>query len=489
VRTDTSHESSAERSLASEAALARRTSIAGSVGSLVVHGTIVALVYASGQTPDYGFEFTVPAELELGLTEAVAVEASPPPSPPPTPEPEPLAGAGAGQGAMDAGVPASDGSIGDGGVPSDAPRRRRRDAALDPDAGELVASGEGESSSPVAFLPAGGQIALRLDLDHVRASPVRADVERLLGAIPDWQALLGTSGVEPVRDLSRVLVATPNLQRSSLVVAGRLADGAPAPSVIVEQLVTAGGGTVAWEEQDGVPTTEWPNPDATPRRVAIVGDRHFVIARGEDLPRVLAIAASRAESERPGEPPRTSPADALLALPDGAAITLEIEGARAYVRQSPCRVPTRLAARADEVDGMVHVSLHAVFDSEDESTEAASCFETLRARALSNPIVSFMGFGGPLGELEIDTDGASLDATTRLSYSHVRSALRYAQGMFRRSAPPPTGASGPPIVTPVPPPGVTPVPPPPGITPVPPPPVPPPSSVTPVPPPPAPPAR
>jgi hypothetical protein len=385
---------------------------------------------------------------------------------------------------MDAGVPARDGSVGDGGVPSDAPRRRRRDAALDPDAGPLLASGDGEPS-PVAFLPAGGQIALRLDLDHVRASPVRGDVERLLAAIPDWQALLGTSGVEPVRDLSRVLVATPNLQRSSLVVAGRLSDEAASPAVIVEQLVAAGGGTVAWEEQDGVLTTEWPNPDATPRRVAIVGDRHFVIARGEDLPRVLAIAAARAEGE-PGEPAQESPADALLALPDGAAITLEIEGARAYVRQSPCRVPTRLMARADEVDGMVRVSLHAVFDSEDESAEAVSCFETLRARALSNPMVSFMGFGGPLGELEIESVGASLDATTRLSYSHVRSGLRYAQGMFRRSTPPAAGATDPSAVTPVPPPpGITPVPPPPGITPVPPPPVPPPSSVTPVPPPPA----
>jgi hypothetical protein len=483
VRTDSSVETSAERSLASDAALARRTSIAGSVGSLVVHGAVVALVYASGQTPDYGFEFTVPAELELGLTEAVEVEATPPPAPPPTPAPEPLAGGGAGPGAMDAGVAPSDGSIGDGGVPSDAPRRRRRDAALDPDAGPLLASGEGDSSSPVAFLPAGGQIALRLDLDHVRASPVRADVERLLAAIPDWQALLGASGVEPVRDLSRVLVATPNLQRSSLVVAGRLSDDAPAPDVIVEQLIVAGGGTVDWQERDGVQTADWPNPDATPRRVAIVGDRHFVIARGEDLPRVLAIAAARAEAGRPGEPPRASAADALLALPDGAAITLEIEGARAYVRQSPCRVPTRLSARADEVEGMVRVSLHAVFDSEDESAEAASCFETLRARALSNPMVSFMGFGPPLGELEIVPEGVILDATTRLSYTHVRSALRYAQGMFRRSAPPAGGAISPGGPAPVPPPSaVTPVPPPP----VPPPPVPPPPgpSVTPVPPPP-----
>jgi hypothetical protein len=465
VRTDSTAETSAERSLARDAALARRASIAGSLASLALHGALVAFLYASGHTPDFGFEFTAPAELELGLTEAVEIEALPAPAPTAPTEPAPPAsGAAEGAGAMDAGVPASDGSIADGGAPTDAPRRRRRDAALDPDAAFPPEHGQGTAAPPVAFLPAGGQIALRIDLDHVRASPVRADVERLLAAIPDWQALLGASGVEPVRDLSRVLVATPNLQRSSLVVAGRLADQAPPPAQIVEQLITAGGGVVAWQEQDGVPTTDWPNPDATLRRVAIVGERHFVIARPEDLPRVLSIAVARAErADRPSQ----GAADALLALPAGASLTIEVEGARAYVPRSPCPVPTRLSARADEIEGVVQVSLRATFDSEEQSAEAAACFESLRARALGNPLVSFTGFAGPLGALEIATAGGILEASTRLSYSNIRAALRYAEGAFRRGTAP-TSVPQPPTV---PPPSVTPVPPPPSVTPVPPPPV------------------
>ncbi len=462
--------SPSERALAADAALTRRAGLAGWVTSLLAHGALVAFVTFTVEIPDYGFEFTVPAELELGMTEAVEVEAIPPP---PAPTPETFAGsAGTGAAAMDAGVPFRDGSIGDAGVPSDAPRRRRRDAALEPDAAELLASGEGDGRPPVAFLPAGGQIALRLDLDRVRSSPVRGEVELLLGAIPDWQALLGSSGVDPVRDLSRVLVATPNLQRSSLVVAGRLAADADAPEAIVERLIVAGGGTPAWEEIDGVRTTEWPNPDATPRRVAIVGERHFVIARGQDLPRVLAIAAARAADDA-----EESPADALLALPPGAAITIEIEGARAYIRQSPCTVPTRLAARVDETPDRVNVSLHAVFDTEEESSGAEACFETLRARAMRNPFVSFSGMAGPLGALEIQTVDETLDATTTLSYGQVRTLLRYLQGMLRRPPPsttttdpsPPTTTG----VTPVPPPPITPVPPP--VIPVPPPPIPPPT--------------
>jgi hypothetical protein len=470
---------------ARDAELSRRSAAVGWLASLALHAAIGALVYATGVAPDYGFEFQLPSEIEIGLTEATEVEAV---APPPEPAPEAPAASGAGSG-LDGGV-AYDASRADAGPPPDAARRRRRpDAAVDPDAGALVAeTAESGEARPVAFLPAGGQIALRLDLDRVRASPVRADVERLLAEIPDWQALLGGSGVDPVRDLSRVLVATPNLQRSSLVVAGKLSDEAGAPRAIVERMIVAGGATPAWEEIEGVSSADWPNPDATPRRVAIVGDRHFVIARPEDLPRVLAIAAARSvgagEDDAP-EGPRETPADALVALPEGAAISIEVEGARNYIRRSPCVVPTRLRVRVEEQDAEVRVSLRAVFDTEDESQSAAECFDTLRDRALGNPFVAFVGMAGPLGALELGAEGTALDASTRLTYAQVRRLLELARGFLRRpppptppSTPPPAGEPGPasPFVPPpaVPPPVVSPAPvPPPPIPPPPPPPPPP----------------
>jgi len=474
--------SSAVIRLARDAELSRRSAILGWSTSALLHACAIALVFVNVAPPDPGFEFTIPSQLELGLTEGVEIEVPPPPvAPEPPSEPSPAASAGPGNG-LDGGVP-YDASYVEAGIPHDAPRRRRRDAAIDPDAGPLLASGEGDPErAPVAFLPAGGQIALRIDIDRVRSSPVRTDVEGLLAAIPDWQAILGASGVEPVQDLSRVLVATPDLQRSSLVIAGRLAADSEAPEVIVERMIVAGGGTPTWEEREGVRAADWPNPDATPRRVAIVGDRHFVIARGEDLPRVLAIAAARASEDTPRAEgsPRESPADALLALPDGAAITIEVEGVRSYVRRSPCPIPTRLRARADEGNDVVDVSLHATYPSEEESAEAQRCFETLRDRYAANPVVAFMGMATVLGNLEIAATGSALDASTQLTYSQVRRILDQMRGMLRRPPPvtpvpppPAPGASGPEApVTPVPPPPIVPVPPPPppAVRPVPPPP-------------------
>ncbi len=464
-----------------DAALSRRATALGWFASLLVHGALLGALYLYGQVPDYGFAFEVPAELELGMTDAVALDTPPTPpardEPPPPPRDE-ASGATPSEPGSDA--PSALASA-DAGVPRDAARaRRRRDAG--PEAVPSAPSEPRAEPPPVAFLPAGGQVAMRLDLDRVRDSQVRADVEALLAVVPDWQILLGESGIEPVRDLSRVLVATPNFQRRSLVVAGRLAEGAADASAIVERTAQADEDGVGWAEIAGVPTTRWPSDDGTERRVAILEERLFVIARPDDLPRVLAIAAARAQGDA------SSTADALLALPEGAAITVEVEGVRSYARRSPCAVPTRLSSRADPHALDVEVSLHAIYDTAEEATEAARCFESLRARVVRNPFVSFAGMGPALTGLRFAVEGASLDAHTTLSYGQVRTLLRYARGMLEPPTPPP------PSVTPVPPPGAAsptappeaspppPVPPPP--PPVPPPP--PPPTPTRVPPPPAP---
>ncbi|MCZ7686408.1 MAG: hypothetical protein M5U28_49670 [Sandaracinaceae bacterium] len=84
----------------------------------------------------------------------------------------------------------------DAGPPDAGRRRRERDAGppqlADGEEGEAPAtkaracrqSGEGRG---VAFLPAGSQIALRLDVARVRASPLAGDVREVLRAMPDWR--------------------------------------------------------------------------------------------------------------------------------------------------------------------------------------------------------------------------------------------------------------------------------------------------------------
>ncbi|HEY2735780.1 MAG TPA: hypothetical protein VGI70_17400, partial [Polyangiales bacterium] len=99
------------------------------------------------------------------------------------------------------------------------------------DSGEEAAkSGEGDVLGAVGdgsgmgfgdgngYAPAGATLALNVDLERVRKSALLLETQSLLDIIPEWQGLLAGSGLDPLQDFQRVFVATPNLERSSLVV-------------------------------------------------------------------------------------------------------------------------------------------------------------------------------------------------------------------------------------------------------------------------------
>src|SRR5690606_33574235 len=98
------------------------------------------------------------------------------------------------------------------------------------------------------------------------------------------------------------------------------------------------------------PVTDWHDRDPTPRVLALIGPRHFVIAREEDVPRVIAVARVRAEGDdrdgpaaepseegeegaEPAPRPRQHPADALVSMEAGEGLSLEVEGFRNFARE------------------------------------------------------------------------------------------------------------------------------------------------------------
>jgi hypothetical protein len=129
------------------------------------------------------------------------------PSPPGTKDP-----AGSDPGDRPKSTP--DAGVDAGSSPKDSGPDSPKDAGPTPDSGH-------PSKDAGSALPPGAQIAVRVDMQRIRASPIAEDVRGLLAAIPDWKALLDGSGIDPVDDIDRLLLATPNLQRSRVVIAGR----------------------------------------------------------------------------------------------------------------------------------------------------------------------------------------------------------------------------------------------------------------------------
>ena len=425
----------------------------GVLGSFVLHGAILAVLVSVQPPPDLDFEFELPAEVEFGLTDAVeAVEEASTSTPsveaeaPTSPESgsEAVADAGVDAGPRDAGVDAGPRDAGvdagpeDAGLDADAgdAETDAGDAAVDAD---LVARGPPANLDGPAEIPAGAQIAIRFDMARVRASPLNGEVRRLLASIPDWRLILNGSGIQPIDDLERLLLASPNLQRSQLVMAGRHSHTDEGPQYIrdvVERFGSARGEAIRWRTRHGVDVANWPNEDETERVVAIVGPRHFTISRPEDLQRVLSVARAREdENVEDDELESAVGADALLSMGAEDAFSIEVEGARAFIRRGdPSRIPTRLRAAVRQEETEVTVRAVGTFESDAEAERAvefwrgyrdaqAASLDNLFTRALHRRVIGST----------LEQEGSRIRFSIALTTGQARLALSYVQGMLRAS--------------------------------------------------------
>lgn len=435
----------------------------GIAGSIALHALLYACLRWIGTAPAIDIEIVLPQTVEFGITDQPQLNAPPtappampaavaePPAAPeppaatePTPAPKPEekkpapahdAGTHEEEPAKDAGTleaPDASLSVPDATAPS---------AQLTtPDAGT---PGAPEAPAPLlaAYAPPGAQIALRMHMRNVRDSPLADDVRRLLGAVPDWQLLLDGSGIDPLRDLERVYLATPNLQRSSLVVAGQYAGDVSVPQHAVQNLAHARKRPARWRMRDGIAVAPWHDLDETDRVVALIAPHQFAITRPEDLPRILAVAhalAVRAEEESGHAP--SDPMQALLGLADDEAFSVSVEGARNFVQGNMRGVPERFEAvvRAPNVENaVISVDMTGVFEAPEAAAEAARYWEGVRRRYASHPIVAIVGMSSPLKKATVEAADDRVTVHTEVTIQQARVVL----GFLRDALSPPSAGT------------------------------------------------
>jgi hypothetical protein len=426
---------------------------AGLLASAIAHAGLYVLLRWSSTMPAVDFELTLPSEVEFGLTEAAAVAAPPPPAPAQVPSAAPAAVA-AGEEPKPKPKPKpdpADGGVADAGTelqPAEVAKREPKAS----DAG--VAGGEAQTGALAAFAPEGAQIALRVHMGRVRQSPLAEDVRALLDAVPDWRLILGGSGLDPLRDLERLYLATPDLRRSNLVIAGEYVGDAELPRAAVANLATARGREAPWSKRGGIAVAPWLNEDETQRVVALIGPHQFAITRPDDLPRVLLVARAlaarrKAEAKAKTEPSEAETAadqgDALLALGEHESFAVSIEGARMFARGNTRGVPERLelAVSLDE-NGEYAVEASGFFESSAAAERAREYWQTVRDQFESHPLVGLIGMRAPLTRSELRANESELGFSTRVTVPQARVLLgfvRQALGRAQRNSTPPSGAA------------------------------------------------
>jgi hypothetical protein len=416
--------------------------------SLALHLALYAVLRWVVTAPTIDIELVLPQTVEFGLTEempAAALPVAPPPAPaepavpPPAPEPAPEPAPASEPERPEKKVPPRDAGAEDLTPSPDAATLDAPDASVadeTPPSAQLAEPDAGSLSTPdagapllAAYAPPGAQIALRLHMGNVRDSPLAEDVRRFLGAVPDWQLLLDGSGIDPLRDLERVFLASPNLQRSSLVVAGQYLGDASLPKRAVDSLAKARGRPARWRMRDGIAVAPWHDLDETDRVVALIAPQQFAITRPDDLPRILAVAhalSERAERESGHAP--SDPMQALLALGADEAFSLSVEGARNFVQGNMRGVPERLEAvvhAPNAESGIIAVHMSGVFETPEAASEAARYWESVRRRYATHPLVAIVGMSSPLKKATLEANDTRVALQTEVTVAQARVVLGF----------------------------------------------------------------
>ncbi|MEM6961789.1 MAG: hypothetical protein AAF550_08625 [Myxococcota bacterium] len=382
--------------------------------SLGVHAIWVAwLTWNAPLEMHLGLEFELPIEIELGRTEE-AQPWSPAPTNPASAERAAASGVQA-LGASARSQPDNPSKTGPplGTTSSFETGANDPDAPAPKDASAIRPAKDDEKQRN----PKGAQIALRLDMEVIRRSPIQAHVRRLLERSPDWDALLSGSGIDPVSELSRLMLASPNLQRARWMVLGSYRGDASYVRNAVARIAANRGTEVKWKRRFGVDTAPWVSKDPTPRVLSVLAPGYFSISRPQDLPRVIALAQSHAVRARDW-------GKQLLSMDAEEACSIEVYGLSRFLKALPsgglsgAALPERgkMSIMLEQERGFAaKAEFH--FSQERGAAEASAHIQNLLPRIATQPMLRLMGFSKIVEDLTVIQDRRTIRVETSIGVS------------------------------------------------------------------------
>jgi hypothetical protein len=387
--------------------------------------TEIPLDLIDDDTPPAGPEATSPPP-----PEPVAVAEPPPvkePDAPAVKKPPPV----------DAGAPdAADAGAPDAGNTSD--------AGADPDAGPTDAGTERKPGdgigSPVAgignkrVVDPNANVQLLVHNDRVRQHPLGASIGPLLRNVYQWRDFFGPTGIDPIKDIDRMLIIGSQLRDSRDVVA-ILQFNVPQQTVhdAVDLLVKRDP-EGSWSDA-GVPVA---------KAHADRGERIFVFPS----PQLLVVTPPSAEgaAKRLGSKFRLYP-------PKGDEIALAKLKTpwRAFMR-SPVKIPETISAAELRLsplpDGGVTIDFLAHCETAEQAAADAKALTNTLVSLLSDPLLAVATMGRKLVQkMSFEADGPDIRGEIVLTRNQVEVVIGLAQLFMPSAAPRPRPAPSSPAPT------------------------------------------
>lgn len=273
-----------------------------------------------------------------------------------------------------------------------------------------------EGSLVDPFRAAGGAAEVRaaepnvniyLANDIVRRSELAPRFTELLHSIPQWQQLLGGTGLDPIRDFDHILISGPQMRDPSWIVISIHFNG-PAFRVkkALDAMIAKGGKGAGWEKGYSLPVARFGRRIS---RLAVLHPRQrlLVVLPGDtDRAQVEKVAQMKGFS-------KASPAAIILDL---------VDPANAF-REAPFAFPATIRRMRLHLalQGQDFLVTTEAWDASPEAATKNAAFLEQQLTKLTEPPLPMMP--RLLGKPSFRTEGSKIIATAPASYRQVKTIL------------------------------------------------------------------
>lgn len=302
------------------------------------------------------------------------------------------------------------------------PSERRGDPKQPPAPPKKIARGAGphpaapkplpppETTDLAPFAPEDAHVVVLLRMDKLRASPHRAGVEALLGALPDWTTLVAGSGVSPIDDFDALLIASANPRDvTATFLAARHAD--------TPKVRALAGRTL---------------PDGDPRVFRVLKPGLTILAPPAELDGDMGAAA------RATWLGQLDSFDQVARAPSGPAVLVTLSDVPSLLNFGGGIPTPQSIALATTAEASPSLRVRIAFKSEDEARAFAAQWPQIMARYRG--LTGLLGLSTALDGIALSSHGDEIDLAGRIPEAQLQLAIRWIVPLLPHAPPPPNPA-------------------------------------------------
>ncbi len=293
---------------------------------------------------------------------------------------------------------------------------------------QASAGGEAEPAppprptGPPASYADDAHVVVRIDMQSVRDSTLANDIGSLVRGYPTWRDLLGSSGIDPVRDFDRVLVAAPALVSDHAMILVRHHLGNARIREAVLSMSVDQGERPEWREVEGFSVVDWPAETRVPRVVVLTGENELLVTTPDDLEHAIAVARDQAARRTSGD----ELIEPALQLDDGLIATVQADEVGENGRQRMQHPPDafRVTVRHDgEQADRVLLAVEGTYADDQHAEDARQYYVERRDFYAGQMLVRAVGLDRPLREADIQAHGNTVDVNASMTEEEIQRVL------------------------------------------------------------------